>query len=362
MKKINPHIERAETLSSEFYISQDIYDATIEKVFAKSWQYVADREQLLSMPENTFPITLLDKAISEPLILHTSPTGELKCMSNVCTHRGFQIVHHPAKMSKIVCGYHGRRFDMEGRVEHMPEFKEVENFPRSCDHLHHLDVARWKRFVFTGIDPKIDFEKISSKLDERLGFLDMERWRYAPEYSKIYNVSANWALYCDNYLEGFHIPFVHNDLSALIDYGEYTTECYDHMSVQIGYGKSGDEGFDIPEGHPDYGKVVAAYYYWLFPNFMLNVYPWGVQINVVKPISHQYCKVEFLYYIADEEKWQKFGKDALAEKVEREDEFVVENVQKGMHSRFYDTGQYSVRREKGVHHFHRLISEYFGAE
>jgi len=268
VKKINPHIERAETLSSEFYISQDIYDATIEKVFAKSWQYVADREQLLSMPENTFPITLLDKAISEPLILHT-----------------------------IVCGYHGRRFDMEGRVEHMPEFKEVENFPRSCDHLHHLDVARWKRFVFTGIDPKIDFEKISSKLDER-----------------------------------------------------------------IGYGKSGDEGFDIPEGHPDYGKVVAAYYYWLFPNFMLNVYPWGVQINVVKPISHQYCKVEFLYYIADEEKWQKFGKDALAEKVEREDEFVVENVQKGMHSRFYDTGQYSVRREKGVHHFHRLISEYFGAE
>jgi len=358
MVKINPQIESAETLPSDFYTSEEYYRTTLSKVFEKSWLYIADREQLLSMPENTFPITLLEKALNEPLFIHKTADQELRCMSNVCTHRGFQIVHHPAKMNRIVCGYHGRRFDMDGKVEHMPEFKEVEGFPRPCDHLHHLPVQRWKRFVFTGIDPSIDFRKIADKLDERLGFLDMEQWRFAPEYSKTYNVSANWALYCDNYLEGFHIPFVHQDLNAIIDYGEYTTECYDHMSVQIGYGKSGDQGFDIPKGHPDHGKVVAAYYYWLFPNFMLNVYPWGVQINIVKPISHDYCKVDFLYYIANEEQWQRFGKDTLAEKVEREDEFVVESVQKGMQSRFYDTGRYSAKREKGVHYFHQLVSKY----
>ena len=360
MKPINPIIEKAETLSSDFYTEEEYYKGSIDKIMAKSWQYVGDREQLLRMPENVFPITLLEKSVNEPLLLQTTEKGDVSCMSNVCTHRGFQIVHHPAKMNRIVCGYHGRRFDLEGKVAHMPEFKEVENFPRPCDHLTKVPVERWKRFLFTSIDPRIDFSIIKNRLDERVGFLNIDTWRFAPEYTKTYNINANWALYCDNYLEGFHIPFVHNDLNNIIDYGEYTTECYDHMTVQIGYGKTGDEGFDIPKGHPDHGKVVAAYYYWLFPNFMLNFYPWGVQINIVKPISKDFCKVDFLYFIGDEEKWEQFGKDALAEKVEREDEYVVEAVQKGMKSRFYDTGRYSAKREKGLHHFHQMISDYMG--
>ena len=357
MKPINSQIQKAETLSSSFYTQEDKYQESIEKIFVRSWQYIGDRTQYLKAPENVFPITLLENSISEPLILEIN-NEEIQCMSNVCTHRGFQIIHHPAKLKKIVCGYHGRRFDLDGKVEYMPEFKEAEDFPRPCDHLTKLSVNRWKRFLFAGIDPKIDFSMIKNKLDERLGFMNMDGWRFAPEYSKVYNVNANWALYCDNYLEGFHIPFVHQDLNSIIDYGEYTTECYDHMSVQIGYGKSGDEGFDFPEGHPDFGKVVVAYYYWLFPNFMLNIYSWGVQINIVKPISKEYCKVEFLYFIADEDKWEKFGKDSLAEKVEREDEYVVEGVQKGMKSRFYDTGRFSPKREKGVHYFHQLVSQY----
>lgn len=357
MKEIIAKIECAETLPSTFYTSEEYYQTSIENIFVRSWQYIGDRSILLKAPENVFPVTLLEKAIDEPVILNTKEET-ITCMSNVCTHRGFKIIHHPAKMNKIICGYHGRRFDMEGKVEHMPEFKEAEDFPRPCDHLTHLPVNRWKRFLFTGIDPKVDFSIIKNKLDERLGFLDIDNWRFAPEYSKTYNVNANWALYCDNYLEGFHIPFVHQELNGMIDYGSYSTEVYDHMSVQIGYGKNGDEGFDLPEAHPDYGKVVLAYYYWLFPNFMLNVYSWGVQINIVKPISKEYCKVEFLYFIADEDKWEKFGKDSLAEKVEREDEYVVESVQKSMKSRFYSTGRFSPKREKGVHYFHRLISKY----
>ena len=32
---------------------------------------------------------------------------------------------------------------------------------------------------------------------------------FDPNASRDYLVKANWALYCDNYLEGFHIPFIH---------------------------------------------------------------------------------------------------------------------------------------------------------
>jgi len=39
-----------------------------------------------------------------------------------------------------------------------------------------------------------------------------------------------------------------------------------------------------------------------------------------------------------------------------EDEEVVENVQIGVKSRFYKYGRYSVTREQGTHHFHRIIA------
>ena len=44
--------------------------------------------------------------------------------------------------------------------------------------------------------------------------------------------------------------------------------------------------------------------------------------------------------------------------VEMEDEDVVQNVQKGIRSRYYKHGRYSVTRETGTHHFHRLLAKF----
>ncbi len=46
----------------------------------------------------------------------------------------------------------------------------------------------------------------------------------------------------------------------------------------------------------------------------------------------------------------------MLDSVEMEDEEVVLQVQRGIRSRFYQHGRYSVTREQGVHHFHHLIS------
>ena len=44
--------------------------------------------------------------------------------------------------------------------------------------------------------------------------------------------------------------------------------------------------------------------------------------------------------------------------IDKEDEIVVENVQKGVRSSFYRAGRFSPKREKGVHHFHVLLSKF----
>jgi choline monooxygenase len=44
--------------------------------------------------------------------------------------------------------------------------------------------------------------------------------------------------------------------------------------------------------------------------------------------------------------------------VEREDEAIVESIQRCVRSRLYDRGRNSPTREAGVHHFHRLLAEF----
>ena len=90
---------------------------------------------------------------------------------------------------------------------------------------------------------------------------------------------------------------------------------------------------------------------------MFNFYPWGLSINIVKPLSVNKTKVSFLTYIFDDLKLHK-GAGNDIDKVEREDEFIVENVNKGIQSSFYKSGRYSPTREQGVHHFHRLIAQF----
>lgn len=353
---LEKNIKNSETLPASFYQSDEHWAQIKHSVFCQQWQYVGDQLLYFKGTENVYPFTLLENYLDEPLLL-VNEGSHVKCLSNVCTHRGMIMVDHPQQMRNITCSYHGRRFGLDGQFQFMPEFKEAENFPRPCDHLTELPLRSWRQFLFTSIDPSVDWEPINRRLEERLSFLPFEEFQHAPMYDKTYNVHCHWALYVDNYLEGFHIPFVHQDLNSIIDYGQYTTEVYDeNVVVQIGYSDGSGFTFDLPEGHPDYGKHVTAYYYWVYPNLMLNVYPWGVQLNIIQPVTKDFTKVKFVYYIHDQEIFDLMKADRLAEKTEREDEFVVEAVHRGLQSRLYKSGRFSPRREKGVHAFHLKLS------
>jgi choline monooxygenase len=43
------------------------------------------------------------------------------------------------------------------------------------------------------------------------------------------------------------------------------------------------------------------------------------------------------------------------DRVEREDEVIVESVQRGTRAKLYERGRYSPARETGVHRFHQLL-------
>lgn len=357
---IDPDIRRAATLPGSFYHSPEAFTACREQVFARSWQLISGAEEQLRLPHDALPFRFMDYFLEEPLLLLRDADNTLHCLSNVCTHRGNLLVTQPGRLERgIVCGYHGRRFHPDGRFAAMPETAGMENFPCADDNLARLPLRQWRQFTFTSLDPAVPFEAWVSDMERKIGFLPVEQFRFDAASSRDYLVHANWALYCDNYLEGFHIPFVHKSLAAALDWSAYRTELFSWSNCQVGIGRGGEEVFDLPSGHEDTGQSVAAYYFWLFPNIMFNFYPWGLSLNIVRPLQPDLTRVSFRTYIWRPEK-RTAGAGADVDLVEREDEAVVEQVQQGTRSRFYRAGRFSPEREQGVHQFHRLLTGMLG--
>jgi choline monooxygenase len=356
MKKIDIDIAKAATLQGEFYASNKNFNITLEKIFSRNWQFITD-DSKLKENKAAFPFQFLSDLLPEPLVLINNE-GDINCFSNVCTHRGNILIKEPCLIKKhITCGYHGKQFDTCGKFKFMHKTEGMQNFPSIQDDLPEIAVAKWRQFIFSSLAPDFKFEELIKDVEERIGWMPIKVFKYREDLSKDYYVKANWALYCDNYLEGFHIPFIHADLNAVLDFNSYDVETFKYSNLQLGIAKDDDICFDLPKESKDYGMKIAAYYFWLFPNLMLNFYPWGLSVNIITPISVNETKVQFKSYVWDETKLDS-GAGADLDKVELEDEEIVQQVQKGVASRFYKHGRFSPTMEKGVHHFHTLISDF----
>ncbi len=352
---VEEDIRRAWTLPAWVYTDPEIFASAKSRVFAPSWQLVSNLDRVKA-PGQVHPFILLEGCLDEPLLLSRDRDDHIHCLSNVCTHRGNLVCEHDGMESFLRCRYHGRRFGLDGRFQSMPEFEEAVGFPSASDDLPRVEHGTWGKLVFASLAPQAPLDEILTPVAARCSWLPLEQATIDPGRSRDYLVHANWALYCDNYLEGFHIPFVHPSLSGALEYEEYRTELFPRASLQVGIASGADDTFDLPPDSPDFGQRVAAYYFWIYPNTMLNVYPWGISVNIVRPLAVDRTKVSFLSYVWDPERLDR-GAGSGLDRVEREDEIVVESVQRGVRSHLYERGRYSPARERGVHHFHRLLAQ-----
>lgn len=349
--QVDPDVMRARTPPPELYTSPEVFAKVRRRVLTSAWHMVPSLGG--SEAGEALPFELLPGVLDAPLALVRGSDGAVRCLSNVCTHRANLVVEAAGCHKTLRCRYHGRRFSLDGRFAFMPEFDEADGFPSEDDDLVSLPMARLGPIQLASLGPEIPAGDLLRPIRERLAFAPWDRLVRTGE--RVYDVPANWALYVENYLEGFHVPFVHPGLAGALDYARYRTELFDWSNLQVGVAKEGDASFSLPAGHPDDGQSVAAYYFFLFPCTMVNVYPWGVSMNAVEPAAIDRTRVRFVTWVWDESRIGE-GAGADLDSVELEDEAVVANVQRGVRSPLYKGGRYSPSREQGVHHFHRLLT------
>lgn len=348
----------SETRGTEpaFYTSESVYEAQKEGIFARSWHFAAD---VWRLPESNWavPYMLLGGCLDEPMVL-TRAGEEIYALSNVCTHRGALVVSEEGPHKRLRCPYHGRRFGLNGRLEAAPGF---EGCPLGAaeDHLSNVDLALFGPMIFVNLDPVMSLPELFGRAAAYVDFVPWGEFEFAPDKSRHFEMTANWALYVDNYLEGMHIPYVHPGLAGALDLSAYEVHTFEWSVLQVGEAKEGEVCFDLPEGHPHHGRRIAAYYLWLFPGTMLNFYPWGLSLNIVQPFGVDRTRVSYLTYVWKPELLGE-GAGGDVHQVEREDQEVVRSVMRGMRSRFARPVQYAPGHEDAVRHFHALAAHMLG--
>jgi choline monooxygenase len=345
-------LAEAYTIPAPWYTDQRVADLELTNVFARNWQAVGRRDQL-TKPGDYVTATVAN----EPVVVVRGSDGVLRGFYNVCRHHAMTVMNQPCGHAQhLRCPYHGWTYNLAGQLRGMTEFEGVKNFAREDNGLVPVKVESWENFVFVNLEPHAgtlhDFLGELVQLAKPLGFGGLT---FVERRSYIQN--CNWKVYVDNFLDGgYHVPHMHKGLNSVLDYTKYTIENVDRTCVQS---SPVSVASDSEVSAANTRKGDRAFYFWQYPNFMLNWYEGYLDTNLVLPLGPGKCEVIFDFYFGDvTEDNMAYIRESMgvSELVQQEDMVICDGVQRGLSSRAYQAGRLSVRRETGEHLFHRLLA------
>ena len=349
----NPDAPLAEALTppSSWYVDPRILELERSTVFTRSWQTVGRADQVRE------PGQYITCELSrEPILVIRGNDGVLRGFFNVCRHHAATVMTKPEGRTEILrCPYHGWTYNLDGALIVTPEFAGVHNFDRSANGLIPLQTALWEGLVFVKLSPEGPSLEgfLGVDLTQQIHRLSLEKLRWMER--RTYMLNCNWKVFVDNYLDGgYHVPRIHRGLNSVLDPAKYTIETGERFCLQsspISTVKPDEQTAAVRKGD-------HAFYYWIYPNLMINWYEGVMDTNLICSRGVDRTEVIFDFYFADTSKTSRernLASIAVSERIQAEDVAICESVQRGLVSRAYTAGRLSVRREAGEHLFHRLL-------
>jgi choline monooxygenase len=356
-----PDVGRASTLPARWYVDPAFLDAERDAVFARTWQWAGPSARLREPGAY-----LACEVAGDPMFCVRGRDGIVRAFWNVCAHRAGRIVEGCGVVPALQCRYHGWTYGLDGRLRTAREMDGVEGFRPEEVRLEEARLEELPPMAFINLDPDapplLDF---LGEIPAEIAAAGFRLEELEPLERRDYTLDANWKVYVDNYLEGYHVPIAHPGLYRAIDYERYRVVPRRYHSAQYAPLRSGDAARRMLGRDRRYLRSddeENALYYWVFPNLMFNLYADNLQLNAIVPLGPARTLTIFEWFVApgmSEERRARLAESiAFSDEIQREDIEVCEAVQRGLRSRAYDAGRFSARRENGVHHFHLLLHEY----
>jgi choline monooxygenase len=345
-------LANASTIPAAWYVDPRVLELEQRTVFRRAWQVAG----LLDDVRTPGEYITCELPGGEPIVVVRGADRSLRAFYNVCRHHAAAVVTDAhGSATQFRCPYHGWTYGLDGALKGTPDFADVCDFDRSVHGLVPISSEVAEKWVF--VRPERDGAGLSAflgpALTGRLAERDFNSLQWMER--RRYTLDCNWKVFVDNYLDGgYHVPHVHRGLDSVLRSREYSIEIGDRHCLQ--WSPMVSEGADARTGAVRQGE--HAFYYWIYPNFMINCYGRAMDTNLVIPRGVDKTDVIFDFYFTDVSEDARAGNLAsidVSEEIQDEDVAICVSVQRGLKSRAYDAGRLSVRREAGEHLFHRLL-------
>ncbi|MEM7114572.1 MAG: aromatic ring-hydroxylating dioxygenase subunit alpha [Chloroflexota bacterium] len=371
-------VESALTIIPEAYTDETFYRLEQERVFANSWVPIAITSQI----QKPGDIKVVEVA-GQSIIITRNKEGELRAFYNVCRHRGAMMLDKDCtkvRGARIRCPYHSWAYNLNGECIGTPLFEGsdipeemqgafsmggVDKFSREDYPLFSVNVDSWGFLIFVNLaENPPPLHKQLGDLPKRLAPYRLDEWVVCRETEFIFK--ANYKLVGENFMEYYHLPWVHPELikvSRMEDHyrwqgrGMYTGM----MTWPI---SAGDDGgwLGLPPMSGLEGQYLdSARFIWLFPNASLSIMPNHTFVMITRPDGPAYT-VEETYILTHPESLQNEGAEAELDQltdfwtlVNNQDIDIVEKVQAGLTMQPYRGGRMCYHFEEPLHRYQNMV-------
>jgi choline monooxygenase len=336
------------TLPASWYVDDEIYQLERRNIFAKNWTLFGPEAEI------TAPGSWRAGSVNGwPIVLVRGLDGELRGFHNVCRHRGAMLVtEEKGKCRQFICPYHAWSYDLTGKLQRMPRFGDVAGFNPADYGLFPLCVDIWAGLVFVCLDPA------APALMTWLGALPKLCEEFpaptAMDFHGAFTVESdvNWKAYCDNTVEGYHLPFVHRRLNTAVVSAETKILSYDEGRLVVFHVGYANDGSAL--------RGDRGIWFYRFPAFQGVVGHRGFKAERIEPLGpRRQRSLSWAWYqnLTKQEREDAFD---WAKLIVKEDFGVCETVQRNMEAGIYQSGVLSPAQESHTARFQALVREALG--
>jgi choline monooxygenase len=326
----------AETLPAVAYTDPDRWPRERSAIFGASWLCVGHVAEIAEPGD-----AVEHETAGWPLLLVRKRDGAVQVLANVCRHRAAPLLwdgDRPRGLTHLQCRYHGWRYRLDGTRVASPRFGA--DLPDGLD-LFALPTETWRGLVFAWPGPAapVDFAAWIHGLDCAAGPLDLTGLVFHKRVR--HEIACDWKVYVENYLEWYHIPWLHPGLSADVDLAHYEVIPGErhvvHRVPTRGLGPN------------------AGFWAWLWPSLAVNVYGDGVSVERIVPRGPGRTRIDYAFLFREQAEVDRAVALSMSREVTGEDIVICEAVQRGLASGTFDRGRLSPRHEGGVKRFQDLV-------
>ncbi len=211
---------RPDAVHRDVYLSQELFDLEMERLWRDTWIYVGHDSQVPS-PGDYYTTEIA----RQPIILLRDEQGVVRVLMNRCAHKGARLVSATSghcENNLLRCPYHGWTYRLDGSIRTIP-LKGAYEGTALADTANGRGVAsppavvNYRGFVFTRMNPKgPGFEEYFgaslTSIDNLVDRSPEGRLEVAGGVLR-YMHDSNWKMFVENLNDTMH-PMVAHESSA----------------------------------------------------------------------------------------------------------------------------------------------------